>query len=85
MFNWKALSKNELKKEVETFGRKDLKKLKIMLKEIEKEKHYAWGMYIDAVDEAEIDKWRKIWNRINDKWEIVTLRIDRLENKRKKL
>ena len=84
MFNWKALSKNELKKEIEAFGRKDLKALRAIKDEIEREEHYTWLMYVDAEDEVEIDKWEKLWSRMNDKWEIVKLRIDRLENERKK-
>lgn len=56
MFNWKALSKNELKKEIEAFKRKDLKALRAMLEEIEKEEHYAWEMYMDAENEEEENK-----------------------------
>lgn len=85
MFNWKALSKNELKKEIEAFKRKDLKALRAMLEEIEKEEHYVWGMYMDAKDEEEENKQEKIWSKVNDKWEIVRLRIDRLENERKRI
>lgn len=84
MFNWKALSKNELKKEIEAFKRKDLKALRAMLEEIEKEEHYAWEMYMDAENEEEENKQEKIWSRMNDKWEIVRLRIDKLENERNK-
>lgn len=80
MFNWKALSKNELKKELEAFGRKDLKKLRIMLEEIETEKRFAWEMYMDAESEEEDKKWDKIWTRMDDKWEIVRERIDKLES-----
>lgn len=79
MFNWKALSKSELKKEIEAFKRKDLKALRAILEEIEKEEYYAWRMYIDAEDEETTDKCEKLWSRIDDKWEIVRLKIDRLE------
>ena len=78
MFNWKALSKSELKKELEAFGRKDLKRLRIMLEEIEAEEHFAWGMYMDAEGEEEDRKWDRIWNRVDDKWGIVKERIRKL-------
>ena len=84
MFNWKALSKSELKKELEAFEGKDLKKLKIMLEEIEKEEHYAWMMYMNAEGEEENEKWCKIWNRIDDKWGIVKDRINKLERGKNK-
>lgn len=82
MFNWKALSKNELKKELEAFGRKDLKKLRIMLEEIEAEKRFAWETYMDVEDEEEDKKWDKIWSRMDDKWEIVRKRIVELESRK---
>lgn len=79
MFNWKALSKSELKKEIKAFGRKDLKRLKIMLEEIEAEEHFAWGMYMKAEGEEENEKWEKNWQRIDDKWWVVRDKINKLE------
>lgn len=80
MLNWKALSKNELKKELEAFKRKDLKALKTLMKEIEKEQDCAREAFIETESESEEEKkWERIWFKINDKLSVVEEKIKELE------